>query len=52
MKEQLVSVVGNSMYPAILPNDKVPIVKEDNYDVGDILVYIYRSEEFLTACFV
>lgn len=35
------------MYPAILPNDKVFIAQKDNYNVGNILVYTYRSEQYL-----
>ena len=47
MKKQIVSVTGNSMYPAILQNDKVFISRKDDYDVGTILVYAYRSEQYL-----
>lgn len=35
------------MYPAILQNDKVFISKKDDYDAGAILVYVYRSEQYL-----
>ena len=47
MKKQIVSVTGNSMYPSILQNDKVFISRKDDYDVGTILVYAYRSEQYL-----
>lgn len=47
MKKQIVSVTGNSMYPAILQNDKVFISRKDDYAVGAILVYAYRSEQYL-----
>ncbi len=44
MKGHFVSVTGNSMYPAILPDDRVFIEQKDKYDVGDILVFNYQSE--------
>lgn len=47
MKKQIVSVTGNSMSPSILQNDKVFISRKDDYDVGKILVYAYRSEQYL-----
>lgn len=47
MKRQIVSVMGNSMYPAIWQDDKVFIYRKDDYDVGKILVYAYRSEQYL-----
>ncbi len=47
MKGHFVSVTGNSMYPAILPDDRVFIEQKDKYDVGDILVFNYQSEQCL-----
>lgn len=47
MKGKFVSVTGNSMYPIILPNDKAFIIQKDKYNVGNILVYTYRSEQYL-----
>lgn len=47
MKGQFVSVTGDSMHPTILPDDEVFITQKDRYNVGDILVYTYRSEQYL-----
>lgn len=47
MNKQIITVMGNSMYPAVLQNDKVFISRKDDYDVGAILVYVYRSEQYL-----
>ncbi len=47
MKGQFVLVTGNSMYPTILPNDKVFITQKEKYNVGNILVYTYQSEQHL-----
>ena len=47
MNKQIITVKGNSMYPAVLPNDKVFISRKNDYDAGAILVYVYRSEQYL-----
>ena len=52
MNKQIITVSGNSMYPAILQNDKVFISRKDDYDAGAILVYVYRSEQYLIHRFL
>ena len=42
-----VSVVGISMNPTFQENDIITIKKFDDYDIGDILVFTYKSDELL-----
>lgn len=39
-----ITIRGNSMEPTLSDGDIVTIVKKDNYCVGDILVFNYKSE--------
>lgn len=46
-KEVDISVVGTSMHPTLYENDEVTVKKFDDYVVGDILVFTYKSGELL-----
>lgn len=43
-KTAQISVSGISMEPILKSGDSITIKREDNYDVGDILVFIYKEE--------
>ncbi len=42
-----VSVVGTSMYPALLSSDSVIAVRRETYPPGSILVFSYKTEGYL-----
>lgn len=42
-----ITVTGISMNPALYKNDIVTVVPENNYIIGDILVFIYNQNELL-----
>lgn len=46
-KEMDISVVGVSMNPTLYEKDSITIKKYDEYAVGDILVFTYKSGELL-----
>lgn len=46
-KEVDISVVGISMNPTLYENDVITVKKYKDYEIGDILVFIYKSEELL-----
>ena len=46
-KETDISVVGVSMIPTFYENDIITVKKFDDYDIGDILVFTYKSSELL-----
>ena len=43
-RDVCISVTGTSMNPTLLEGDTITIRKFDTYDVGDILVYVYKGE--------
>ena len=45
-KEIDIEVSGSSMEPSLVSGDRVTLHKADNYNVGDILVFIYKNSEF------
>ena len=42
-----IKVNGNSMQPTINNNDIITIKKQENYYIGDILVFLYKDAELL-----
>ena len=42
-----ISVVGSSMEPTLIEGDRIAIKKKKEYDVGDILVFLYKHNELL-----
>lgn len=40
-------VHGDSMYPTLVNEDKVSIVRSDDYFIGEIVVFIYKTEQIL-----
>lgn len=41
------SVVGTSMLPFLHEGDTVEISKDTNYNIGDIIAFLYQNNEFL-----
>lgn len=39
-----IKATGNSMYPTLSDGDMITVVQEDNYVVGDILVFWYKQD--------
>ena len=46
-KELTTSVIGVSMNPILKEGDKLTVTKCDDYEIGDILVYLYKQDELL-----
>lgn len=46
-KEVDISVVGVSMNPTFYENDTITVKKFDDYEIGDVLVFTYKSGELL-----
>lgn len=46
-KEVEISVVGTSMNPTLYEGDTIAIKKYTDYNIGDILVYIYKDDGLL-----
>ena len=46
-KQLTATVVGASMYPTLKEGDKLTISRYDDYETGDILVYLYKHDELL-----
>lgn len=42
-----ISVVGISMYPNLLEGDSISVKQFERYEVGDILIFIYKQDELL-----
>ena len=47
-KTMPVMSVGNSMFPALRENDTLIIKSQNQYEIGDILLYEYKDEGMLT----
>lgn len=45
--ELTISVIGTSMFPTLLENDVITVTKSKDYTIGDILVFVYKSNELL-----
>lgn len=42
-----IHVTGTSMNPILYENDIISIMKSDTYEIGDILVFVYKNNELL-----
>lgn len=42
-----ICVTGTSMNPTLYENDVVSVMKSDTYEIGDILVFVYKNNELL-----
>lgn len=38
------NVLGDSMYPVLMPGDIIEVKKEQKYSLGDIIVFLYKNE--------
>ena len=46
-KELTTSVIGVSMNPILKEGDKLTVARCEDYEIGDILVYLYKHDELL-----
>lgn len=46
-KELKISVVGTSMFPTLLEGDIITISKCKEYEIGNILVFLYKDDEII-----